>query len=551
MKKLILFIGFLFLLSGIIYAQNLSKKEVCPPISTFPYMEGFENNEGNFPECWTQEQVGGSTPWVITTNSGNPSTAHGGTYKAKLTDGDMTLPNKAKLITPPFDLTSLGAPALSFWFVNRLVSYFSNQLTVYYKTSLGGEWVILKEYANENYDWTNDIIPLPNPSNDYYIAFEGTSISPNLDVSLDDILIFDDVCAETIVQFPYLEGFEDNGGNFPECWKQELYNGYTVWSVIDNPSLAHEGDRLAFFFDYNSKAKLITPPFDLTVLSNPVLSFWFSQQDNGFGHANLRVFYKTLVNSEWILLKEYLNAVDEWSNDTIVLPNPSKDYYIAFESESIDGYYEVKIDDITISGSEIFIDPSLESILTPPAGDYYDLNSTQPVTVEIFSGSSPLSEFDMLLECNGKIIATETYSEPPIPAMELKEYTFTATIDLSKTGDYEIKVTLLVPDDPVPDNNSKTINVHVCGNSVFPWGEDFEIDGFTIYPNPTKDLLKIIRTSGGTAQIEIYSSVGTMVKSLKINDNEVDMNLYELPKGVYWVRLTDGVNMVARAFVKE
>jgi len=164
-------------------------KYVCPcaPISDFPWTEGFENSGTELPDCWSQEldpQINCCWEWkVVSGATGTPPTAHSGDYKARINWDFLGLPVlKTKLITPAFDLTDLEDPVLDFWHAQQGLG-----LTVYYRNSKFGEWILLQSFIGESIpDWTLQTIPLPEQSSYYQIAFEGTFSS---DLQLDDISI--------------------------------------------------------------------------------------------------------------------------------------------------------------------------------------------------------------------------------------------------------------------------------------------------------------------------------------------------------------------------
>ena len=161
----------------------------CTAIKTFPWAEGFENNDTDIPICWSQQQVKGTDSWtVVTRASGVPNSVHGGTYKAFF--NPSVIGNATKLITSPLDLTALTNPALKFYHTQHEWVPNQDTLRIYYKNSETSEWVLLKTYSNNIDEWAEEIIALPNKSNDYYIAFEGISAYAQ-GIQLDDITVLD------------------------------------------------------------------------------------------------------------------------------------------------------------------------------------------------------------------------------------------------------------------------------------------------------------------------------------------------------------------------
>ncbi len=160
-------------------------------ISSFPWQEGFEENE--IPWLWTQETVFGnaSLKWITATGNGgsNPAAARSGSYNALLKNSTF-IPDVVKLVTPRLDLSGLTNPVLKFWHTQEVWVYEQgadqDKLRVYYKTSAAGNWVLLATYTNSIAEWTEETISLPYASDDYYIAFEGT-VQYGYGIALDDV----------------------------------------------------------------------------------------------------------------------------------------------------------------------------------------------------------------------------------------------------------------------------------------------------------------------------------------------------------------------------
>ncbi|HMM12955.1 MAG TPA: BACON domain-containing carbohydrate-binding protein, partial [Bacteroidales bacterium] len=161
---------------GTFYGDNVSFQTLCGLITNFPWTEGFENG-GNIPACWTQEQVNNSgVNWQFITGNGTgyPANAYSGTYNACLKD-NTSADNKTRLITPPLDLSNLSNPVLTFYHTQAFWSPDQDILTVFYRTSSTGTWIQLVQYTSSVTTWTLRTINLPNPSSEYYIAFEGNA----------------------------------------------------------------------------------------------------------------------------------------------------------------------------------------------------------------------------------------------------------------------------------------------------------------------------------------------------------------------------------------
>ena len=164
---------------------------------------------------------------------------------------------------------------------------------------------------------------------------------------------FTTVC-NTIASFPWTEDFE-NGGLIPSCWSNEYVVNALDWSFqsggySSNPPSAHGGSYNAYLFKASSArdvTKLVTPELDLSGLTAPALTFWHTQALWPNDQDSLRVYYKTSSGGSWTLLQSWTDNITSWTEETIILPNTSSTYYIAFEGAAQYGY-GVCIDDVSV-----------------------------------------------------------------------------------------------------------------------------------------------------------------------------------------------------------
>ncbi|MEL0644861.1 T9SS type A sorting domain-containing protein [Olleya sp. Ti.3.14] len=100
--------------------------------------------------------------------------------------------------------------------------------------------------------------------------------------------------------------------------------------------------------------KLVIPALNLDSATNPVVKFSYTQPDY-FGDVDvLKVYYKTALSGSWVELASYTTAQESWSDITLNLPNPSSDYYIAFEGAVTNaGGGGVTLDDVTVETSNL------------------------------------------------------------------------------------------------------------------------------------------------------------------------------------------------------
>ncbi len=155
---------------------------------------------------------------------------------------------------------------------------------------------------------------------------------------------------------PFSESFESEG-EMPERWRLEFLEGTADWAYqaggyAGNPNTAHSGNYNAVLYAPAAdrvKTKLVSPMIDLGVHpKSATLSFWHCMQNKSGDIDELRVFYKTTLNTNWTHLATYTDETPEWTQRTLALPDPSRTYFIAFEGTANFGY-GVCIDDVEVT----------------------------------------------------------------------------------------------------------------------------------------------------------------------------------------------------------
>ena len=146
-------------------------------------------DDATMPTGWTQETVVGGGDWeTVTTNGNNTISPRSGARMAEFRVASFADDTK-KLVTPALDLTALSSPMLTFYFANVAWGGDVDELRVYYKTSATADWVQIGiDYVDGNTSWEKVDLTLPNPSADYYIAFEGKT-SYGRGLNIDDVLV--------------------------------------------------------------------------------------------------------------------------------------------------------------------------------------------------------------------------------------------------------------------------------------------------------------------------------------------------------------------------
>ena len=89
------------------------------------------------------------------------------------------------------------------------------------------------------------------------------------------------------------------------------------------------------------------PTLDLTSLTNPVLTFWYTNESWSGDIDQLTVYYRSSVTDAWTPMAIHATGTDVWTFDSLALPTPSATYQIKFHASSSYGY-GINIDDVTL-----------------------------------------------------------------------------------------------------------------------------------------------------------------------------------------------------------
>jgi len=177
------------------------------------------------------------------------------------------------------------------------------------------------------------------------------------------LINFFSICALIAQDTILFEGFES--GELPVGWNEIKVKGdfsgdIVHWEYQDGGHAAHppaaaSGNYNALFYyeSYSNEAtKLITPSFSLLNRSKPVLRFQHVMETWTWGSDywdQLIIYYRRGADSTWVLWEEYLNPVENWTEQELLIADSlfTDDFYIAFEG--ITGYgHGVCVDDVLI-----------------------------------------------------------------------------------------------------------------------------------------------------------------------------------------------------------
>ena len=211
-----------------------------------------------------------------------------------------------------------------------------------------------------------------------------------LDPAVEETITFSTFDGIYPGSYPYCSSFDTDLG----YWSTSIYSGEVDWvggatSNQDGSVTPLTGAGMAFFFSGNNTdydtASIISPSMDLTGLTNPKVTFNYTQAVWAGDQDQLRVFYRDGANGTWVELAEYLTSVTTWTEITLDLPNTSADYYVGFQGTALWGR-GITLDDVciwdataiaadwdvSVTDADATVSISVDNFTIGAAGDGYD-----------------------------------------------------------------------------------------------------------------------------------------------------------------------------------
>jgi hypothetical protein len=118
------------------FGIELSASTLCSAITSFPFTEGFESSS-NIPDCWTSFRgfngIGTAEDWQIDTDSNNANSGNNSAYVSfEDVSGGIA---QDWLVTPPFDLSGINNPELSFFAIDEFIDDFNTVYSIQISTT--------------------------------------------------------------------------------------------------------------------------------------------------------------------------------------------------------------------------------------------------------------------------------------------------------------------------------------------------------------------------------------------------------------------------------
>ena len=474
-----------------LYIDNISivgSTENCiTSINTFPYTEGFENNDIG---QWTQNGTddidwtvhSGGTP----SNNTGPNGANQGNYYIYTESSNNITPagspNKtAMLDSPCFDLTSETTATFEFYY--HMFGGDMGTMDVLISTDNGANYTTIwsqqgEVQTSENDSWTHVSINLDSyVGNTVKLRILGqTGNDWQSDMAVDDILLDTSGnsgsgnCDVTINTFPYTEGFENNDvGQWAQNQTDDIdwtvHSGGTP-SGNTGPSGANQGTYYMYteasYGNDNKDAILDSPCFDLTNVNAATFEFNYHMYGQDMGTLDVLISTDNGANytSLWTQSGEVQNNhSDSWTHVSINLDSyVGSTVKLRILGHTGNGYRsDMAVDDmalnVTSAQPEISITGNGTEILdgdtTPSVADNTDFGTLEVGTTQSYTftientGSADLAlSGTPMVSMNGDAAFSITSQPANTTVGAGNSTTFTVQFNPTDDGTFTANITL-------------------------------------------------------------------------------------------------------------
>jgi len=370
-------------------------------------------------------------------------------------------------------------------------------------------------------------------------------------------------CTGGITSYPYAEGFESGIGT----WTQDANDNFD-WIVDANgtpssstgPSSADEGTYYIYVEssspNYPSKTGIINSPcFDLTSEENASFNFAYHMYGSSMGTINLQA---STDGTSWTTL--WTKSGDQgnsWYNATVSLSSyygtSVQLRYVATTSTSYRS--DFAIDDISVTTGST--NPTGTDLTLTITFDNYPEETSW--TLKNNAGSTVASGGTYASQADGSTLV--------IPINDVADdcYVFTMLDSYGDgiccsygNGSYTLKVTggtTLASGGSFTSTDVTNFCLPAAASYALPLNVNEFADGkstVNIYPNPASTFINIDVINGHrVGMVRIYNTVGTLVKSLDMNGSEKEIDISELPTGLYIISIEDEKEPMVKQFIKQ
>lgn len=433
-----------------------------------------------------------------------------------------------------------------------------------------------------------------------------SDLTVTTDSAIHQIPLYGTVLDATIDSFNWVESFDDNKElnygwqNNDNQYSWRTHSGNTVSSNTGPVSDAKSNDGIYVYTDANSgsqgeEAHLITPPLDLSGLSNPKLKFWYHM----YGVDINALYIDAAINNDWVVIDSLKGSKQKaedapWILHETSLSNYSEADSVRFRAVRGGGCYgDIAIDNVAF-GEDLNV--SLGPDTAVCQGESLTLDPGSYSSYQWFSGSlnnlvdtssqltiDTTSQYIIKVSDEGDFLGYDSinFSVNPVPNDVIisgpvtMDYngtaSFTAEAGLGTlsydwyNGDTTQTVTLDHNDVNPGDDTISVVVTNNFGCAKSQWKHIYvinpsgikpmdELQNIEVFPNPTSEYLNIeFNTTRENLNITIIDQHGKIVQNnaYKGGVKTKTINVSHLSSGVYYLSVSSGKEQVVRKLIVE
>jgi hypothetical protein len=320
----------------------------------------------------------------------------------------------------------------------------------------------------------------------------------------NDSVLFHPIFSDlSISSFPYIQHFDNNFGGIPQGWQNDPFDGSEDWRFYNSSSgqtplpAGIPGDHTTgtgYFawvdnsFPNSESSNLLTPCFNLQLLTKPYLEFYLWNGDNS---GNIFLHLDVWYAGEWhldIVPAMGFQSGSFWAYKLIDLGafknGPAR---IRFRAREVGTN---NLSDLAIDDVKVFdlgpVNTGVVAINKPENG--CNLTDFEPVEITViqlgYDTLKPGTIIPVGFSVDGGQIHTEVLVlSKPLPQFDTVTYTFLGVANLSQSGTFAIRAWTSTPGDNDPTNDTLLKYVSNSLIHAYPYVQDF--DAFKVAENAT------------------------------------------------------------------
>ncbi|MCS3797222.1 S8 family serine peptidase [Niastella sp. OAS944] len=526
---------------------TITKTDTLPPITSFPYLEGFESAD---PRGWYA--TGTNNSWLCGAPSGIVINKAANGSKAWVTNlsGNYNNNESSYLYSPRFDLSTLAQPVLSF---SRILHTESNDYTQVEYSTDGQTWQTAYGYIGSIFlRWHVSSFEIPTRATSvrFRFALHSDESGTAEGLGIDDVHIYDKASMYFSEGIPGHSTKPVSGNNWIDFTSDAGYEGYKLFASInangqDLGNVDASVYLAQFYFPYNDGHQyylgrnIVIKPTNQPAAPVKV-RFYFSEAEVESQD------YVEDCNSCTKLPDAYAAGITQYSNAP------------AEEDSTLSN---------NISGTWRFITPSQVEVIPYDYGYYAEFEVSN--LSEFWINPLPrltaplplqLGDFTVTRVAKTALLQWATYSESNTSQFIIERSTdgvnFVAIGAVPASGNSNTKKQYRFTD----EHPAKGINYYrlkqtdIDGKfSHSPIRKISVDDNFTITlkPNPVTQGVLFITSTVNCSRVELREATGRLVKTASVNAMQTQLPVHDVARGMYYITVvTDNGSEVKKVLIE-